>query len=318
MGLVIGSRGSALALWQSEYVAGLLQALHGPDFDVEIRVFSTRGDRIQDRPLPEVGGKGLFTAELEAALLGGDVDLAVHSLKDLPTELPEGLGVVAVPLRADARDALVLRKDHAAAAGDALMDPALGVELIPEGGVVGTSSVRRIAQIRRLRPDLECKDVRGNVPTRLRKLDEGGYDALLLACAGLDRLDLGDRVTRRLDGAWLGAPGQGAIGIEGRAGDMDVLELVRPIEHKATRIEVEAERTVLAALEGGCSVPLAATATASPSVLAIEASVLAEDGSDAVRIERRGESTLLGARRLGRIVARELIEGGALALLDRE
>lgn len=318
MGLVIGTRGSALALWQSEYVAGLLRALHGRDFDVEVRVFSTRGDRIQDRPLPEVGGKGLFTAELEAALQEGEIDLAVHSLKDLPTELPDGLGVVAVPVRADARDALVLRPDHLAAAVEGLADSRLGVELVPAGGVVGTSSVRRIAQMRRLRPDVTCKDVRGNVPTRLRKLDEGGYDALLLACAGLDRLELGRRITRRLDEAWVGAPGQGAIGIEGRAADAEVLELVRPIEHRPTRIEVEAERTVLAALEGGCSVPLAATAVASSTVLTIEALVLAPDGSDAVRVHRRGESTLQGARRLGRIVARELIEGGASELLGRE
>jgi len=318
MGLVIGTRGSALALWQSEYVASLLRGLHGPSFEVEVRVFSTRGDRIQDRPLPEVGGKGLFTAELEAALLGGDVDLAVHSLKDLPTELPEGLGVVAVPIRADSRDALVLRPDHVAAAADALGAVRSGVELLPEGAVVGTSSVRRIAQLRRLRPDVICRDVRGNVPTRLRKLDDGGYDALLLACAGLDRLGSGDRITYRLDGVWVGAPGQGAIGIEGRADDEAVLELVRPIEHRPTRVEVEAERTVLGVLEGGCSVPLAASATASATALTIEAVVLASDGSDAVRVERRGEATLLGARRLGRIVARELIEGGALPLLGRE
>jgi hydroxymethylbilane synthase len=319
MGLVLGSRGSELALWQCQYVARLLQSMHGPSLEIEIRVFSTKGDRVQDKPLPEIGGKGLFTEELEGALSRGDIDLAVHSLKDLPTVLPVGLGVVAVPRRADPRDAMVLRPDHCESLGEEVRaDPRLGLELLPEGAVVGTSSVRRVAQLHRMRPDVVCKDIRGNVPTRLRKMDEGQYDALILACAGLDRLGLGDRITRRLDGVWVGAPGQGAIGIEGRGTDERVLELVRPLEHRPTRIEVDAERTVLAALEGGCSMPLAAAAKVSRTTLRLEVVVLAPDGSQAVRVERRGEATLQGARRLGRIVARQLLERGAGALLGRE
>lgn len=312
--LVIGSRGSRLALWQSEAVSDMLRTLH-PQLDVHIEVFSTKGDRVTDRPLPEVGGKGLFTAELEEALHDGRVDIAVHSLKDLPTELPEGLGVVAVPKRADARDALVLRPEIREQVAERLGLSRGGVDLLPHGAVVGTSSVRRRALMIRLRPDIELRDVRGNVPTRLRKLDEGGFDALLLACAGLDRLGLSDRVDVRLDPPWLGAPGQGAIGIEGRAEDYDVLELVRPLEDRGTRIEVEAERTVLAVLEGGCSVPLAVRGEVSPTSLRLAAAVIAPDGSAALRAERKGEPTLQGARRLGRVLARDLLDKGAAELL---
>ncbi len=314
--LVIGSRGSKLALWQSNAVADMLRTLH-PTLDVHIEIYSTKGDRVVDRPLPEVGGKGLFTAELEQALHDRTVDIAVHSLKDLPTELPEGLGVVAVPKRADPRDALVLEPELREAAVQRLPLSRGGVDLLPEGAVVGTSSLRRSAMLHRLRPDLVTRDVRGNVPTRLRKLDEGQYDALLLACAGLDRLGLGDRIDVRLDPPWLPAPGQGAIGIEGRAGDYDVLELVRPLEHKSTRIEVEAERTVLSVLEGGCSIPLAVRAEAGNTTLSLSAMVLSPDGAQALRAERKGEATLQGARRLGRVLARDLVDRGARAVLSQ-
>ena len=319
MKLVIGSRGSKLALWQSEYVAELLRAVHGPDLDVEVRVFSTKGDRIQDRPLPEIGGKGLFTAELEQALYDGEIHAAVHSLKDLPTELSPGLGVVAVPVRADSRDALVLRADHREAMAAALaageLDPRDNFAFVPEGAVVGTSSVRRRAQLLQTRPDLKVRDVRGNVDTRLRKLDEGRYDAILLACAGLDRLGLGERVDRRLAAPWVSAPGQGAIGVEGRTDDAEALELLRQLEHRPTRVEVEAERTVLAALEGGCSLPLGVHGVVSSSNLTLTALVLAPDGGRSLRAVRDGEATPTGARRLGRVVARDLIDRGARALL---
>ncbi len=319
MSFVIGSRGSRLALWQSEYVADLLRAVH-PDIEVEVRVFSTKGDRIQDKPLPEIGGKGLFTAELEEALREGAIQVAVHSLKDLPTELPPGLGVVAVPPRADPRDALVLRPDlreQAAArmaSGD--FDPRDNFAFLPQGASVGTSSVRRRALLLRSRPDLEVRDIRGNVPTRLRKLDEGGYDAILLACAGLERLGLADRIDRRLEAPWIAAPAQGAIAVEGRVDDIDMLERVRQIEHRPTRVEVEAERTVLAALEGGCSLPLAVQAHAGRSVLSLAALALDPQGRRALRAERSGEATLMGARRLGRIISRDLLDRGARALLD--
>jgi hydroxymethylbilane synthase len=319
MTFVIGSRGSELALWQSHYVADLLRAQHR-DLEVEVRIFSTKGDRVLDKPLPEVGGKGLFTAELEEALLAGEIQCAVHSLKDLPTELPDGLAVIAVPPRANPADALVLREEHRARVAEQIgsvdFDPRDNFAFLPQGAVVGTSSVRRGAQLRRTRPDVEIKDIRGNVPTRLRKVDEGQYDATLLACAGLQRLGLGERIDRELAAPWVSAPGQGAIGVEGRADDVQALELLRQIEHRPTRIEVEAERTVLAALEGGCSLPLGVSATASSSALSLIALVVQPDGSRWLRAERRGEATLQGARRLGRIVARDLIDRGARDLIE--
>ncbi len=319
--LVIGSRGSKLALWQSEHVADRLRRVLGPSVDVAIEVLSTRGDRIQDRALPAVGGKGLFTAELEAGLRDGSIDLAVHSLKDLPTRNPDGIVLGAVPKRADARDALVLRSDHRAAWVDRLTSlPEAGPDAfggVPRGGVLGTSSVRRAAQARRLRPDLEIRDVRGNVDTRLRKLEEEGYDALLLACAGLDRLGWGERVASRLSSPWLGAAGQGALGIQARAGDYDTLVALQSLEHKPTRLEVESERAVLAALEGGCSVPLAAQATLDGARISLAARVLSLDGSEEAKSRRRGEATREGAQRLGRQVARELVDRGAARILGR-
>lgn len=319
MPFVIGSRGSELALWQARHVADLLHATHGASLAVEIRAFTTRGDRVQDRPLPAIGGKGLFTAELEDALRAGEIQVAVHSLKDLPTELPVGLGLLAVPIRGDSEDALVLRADHREAAllraGHPDVDPRDNFAALPEGAVVGTSSLRRVAQLRLTRPDARARDVRGNVATRLRKLDEGQYDALLLACAGLVRLSLEGRVDRRLLAPWVSAPGQGAIAVEGRVDDSEVLELVRPIEHRPTRVEVEAERAVLGALEGGCSLPLGVAARADGGTLALVALAVSPDGSRVLRAERRGEATPVGARRLGRIVARDLLDRGARELL---
>ncbi len=322
MRLIIGSRGSALALWQSNHVADVLRA-SAPGLDVSIEVVSTRGDRIQDRPLPEVGGKGLFTAELESGLRSGDIDLAVHSLKDLPTEDPDGIVLGAVPRRADPRDALVIRADHLAAFGERLReDPGGAVSggqfaALPEGAVLGTSSVRRRAQALRARPDLVLKDVRGNVDTRLRKLDEGRYDALILACAGLDRLGWSERVAARLGAPWLGAAAQGALGIQARAGDYETLVALQALEHKPTRLEVEAERAVLAALQGGCSVPLAAQATVDGARVTLTGRVLAADGSEEATSTRRGEATREGAGRLGRQVARELVDRGAARILGR-
>jgi hydroxymethylbilane synthase len=290
--LRIGTRGSELARWQSDHVAGLLRAL---GHDVEVQIFTTRGDVILDKPLPEIGGKGLFTAELEAALRQGVIDLAVHSLKDLPTEDAPGLAVVAIPERADPRDALVGPRPGAAAS----------LAGLPRGARVGTSSLRRRAQLLEQRPDLRVLDVRGNVGTRLRKLDEGQYDALLLACAGLDRLGLGHRIDVRLGGDWLCAAGQGALGIQGRADDDAVNKALAALDHPATRTECEAERGVLAGLGGGCSLPLGVRAVAGAELL-IQAALLLPDGTDAVRA--RGSSA--------EQVIRSLHDGQASRILD--
>lgn len=319
---VIGSRGSKLARWQSERVAALLAQLHGPAISVEIRIFTTRGDVILDKPLPEIGGKGLFTAELEQALAEGDIAVAVHSLKDLPTEQPEGLALLALPERADPRDALVLREDHVGALTRRIAEQPEGFEPrdpfagLPSGAVVGTSSLRRQAQLVRLRPDVEVRDIRGNVDTRLRKMDEGGYDAILLACAGLDRMGLGDRIHRRLDAPWLGAAGQGCMAVQGRADDEATAMLLHPLEHRPTRLEVEAERGVLASLGGGCSLPLGVRAQVSGDRLSLDAALLSPDGTSVVTASRVGEATRAGAERLARMLCRDLNDRGAQALLS--
>ncbi len=319
---VIGSRGSKLARWQSERVAALLQSLHGPAIDVQIRIFTTRGDVILDKPLPEIGGKGLFTAELEEALNAGEIAVAVHSLKDLPTEQPDGLALLALPQRADARDALLVRADHLAAQAERIaehpegFDPRDPLSAVPEGAVVGTSSLRRQAQFLRLRPDVDVRSIRGNVDTRLRKMDEGEYDAILLACAGLDRMGLGDRIHRRLDSPWLGAAGQGCMAVQGRADDEATAMLLHPLEHRPTRLEVEAERGVLAALGGGCSLPLGVSGRVSGDRLSLDAILLSTDGTSVVSAKRVGEATRTGAARLARTLCRDLHDRGAQALLS--
>ncbi|MBN94563.1 MAG: hydroxymethylbilane synthase [Deltaproteobacteria bacterium] len=314
--LRIGSRGSKLALWQSHHVAQLLEAAHGDALDVDVQVFSTRGDRIQDRPLPEIGGKGLFTEELERALHEGEIDVAVHSLKDLPTDSPSGLDVLAMPQRADPRDALVVRQDHLEAFVDSV-DESDPFGVLPKGGVIGTSSLRRAAQLRRHSSELVLHDIRGNVDTRLRKLDEGGYDGILLACAGLDRLGLGDRIYRRLDGMWLGAAGQGAIAIQGRAGDQETLRWLVAIDHGPTRLEVTAERTLLHVLEGGCSLPLGVRAEEVEGGLCLSAVLLTPESDLEVRSERSGAATMDGARRLGQDLAKDLMARGGERVLAR-
>lgn len=319
--IVLGTRKSALAMWQTDFVADALRAHHA-DVEVEIQQFSTRGDQDLETPLPQLGGKGVFTAELERSLLDGSIDFAVHSLKDLPTDDPEGLAVLATPRRADARDALVVRADHLDAlaahldADPEAYDPRDPFAALPEGAVVGTSSLRRAAQIRRARPDITTADVRGNVGTRLRKLDEGNYDALLLACAGLDRLELGDRIHRRLDPPWLGAAGQGALAVQGRFEDAELREIILPLDDRATRLEVIAERAVLSTLGGGCSLPLGVSANVSHSRLQLAARLLSPDGTAIAEAKRDGEATGRGAQRLAVILARDLMERGAQAILD--
>ena len=290
--LVIASRGSQLALWQARWVAAQLSAA-GQECRIEI--IRTTGDKITDVPLAKVGTKGLFTKEIEEALLDGRAHLAVHSLKDLPTELPEGLVLAAIPEREDPRDAMVGRT----------------LANLPQGAKVGTSSLRRAAQLRQLRPDLQVESIRGNLDTRLRKLDEGQYDAILLAAAGLKRLGWGDRIAEILSPEQMcPAVGQGALAIEARAG----FEGVAMLDHADTRTAVLAERGVLGALGGGCQVPIGAYATVSEGRVHILAIVAAPDGTQVIRAEAEGpsaEASLIGAS-----LAAELLTRGARQILE--
>jgi hydroxymethylbilane synthase len=292
----IGSRGSALALWQAEHVRALLMAR---GHECRIQVITTTGDRVQDRRLESVGGKGAFLKEIEEAMLAGEVDLAVHSLKDVPTALPDGLRLCAVLARADPRDALV------SARGARFAD-------LPAGSVIGTSSLRRQCQVRALRPDLAVTDLRGNVDTRLQKLRDGRCDAVILAQAGLERLGRAGEATEVLDAAtFLPAPGQGAIALECRGEDQTIAAAAAPLNHAKTAREVEAERALLKALGGGCNVPLGAYAAAAGQELRLAAFVGRADGSSLVRGERRGTDP--GA--LGRELADDLLARGAATLL---
>lgn len=276
--VIVGSRASALALAQTRLVVATLEELH-PGIAFEIQRITTRGDRVLHRPLSKVGGKGLFVRELEEVLLAGQIDLAVHSLKDLPTEQPAGLLIAAVPQRADPRDALVTRDGHR------LAD-------LPPGARVGTSSLRRMAQLRALRPDLEILDIRGNVDTRLRKLDEGRYDAIILAAAGLARLGLSERVAEFLDPeTMLPAPGQGALAVEARVDDPATRALVEPLDHHPTRLAVEAERAFLRRLGGGCQVPMAAHAWLDGDSLRLRGMVADVDGSNVIYAVLRGPAS---------------------------
>ncbi|HYW42348.1 MAG TPA: hydroxymethylbilane synthase [Bryobacteraceae bacterium] len=293
--LVIATRGSQLALWQARWVAGAL-AVRGHECRIEI--IKTTGDKITDVPLAKVGTKGLFTKEIEEALLDGRADLAVHSLKDLPTELPQGLVLAAVPEREDARDAVV---------GKPLAD-------LPPGARVGTSSLRRAAQLRKLRPGLVIESVRGNLDTRLRKLDEGQYDAILLAAAGLKRLGWGHRIAEILPAdVMCSAVGQGALAIETRAASTG-FEASVLLDHPATHAAVTAERGVLAALGGGCQVPIGAHATVQNGRLHILAVVASPDGSELVRAESEGPAS--EAESIGRALGAELLTRGARQILE--
>jgi hydroxymethylbilane synthase len=293
--LVIASRGSQLALWQAHWVSGQLAAA-GRESRIEI--IKTTGDKITDVPLAKVGTKGLFTKEIEEALLDGRADLAVHSLKDLPTELPEGLVLAAVPEREDPRDAIV---------GKRLAE-------LPRGAKVGTSSLRRSAQLRKLRPDLVVESVRGNLDTRLRKLDEGRYDAILLAAAGLKRLGWADRIAEILEPSVMcSAVGQGALAIETRASGAGRMACA-PFDHPDTHAAVTAERGVLGALGGGCQVPIGARATVHDGRLHLEAIVASPDGSELIRGESEGPAA--GAEAIGRALGEELLARGARRILE--
>ena len=303
--IVIGTRGSRLALWQTNWVKAELEK-HHPGIRVEIQVISTKGDRVLDVSLPKLGeqGKGLFTKELEEAIFDRRVDIAVHSLKDLPTELPPGLAIGAICEREDVRDALVARR---------------GVKSfkdLPNASTVGTSSLRRQSQLRALRPDLKLEPVRGNVDTRLGKLDQGEYDALVLAAAGLHRLGYAERITEHLaEEIVLPAVGQGALAIETRSDDSTVNEIVRPLEHHLTRLACEAERAFLKGLGGGCLVPIAAHAKIQSGQITLSGLVASTDGSEIVRGQVAGPER--EAESVGRQLADDLIRQGADRILDR-
>lgn len=335
--IVLGTRRSRLARAQTRRVAERLEETW-PGLEVEVRGITTEGDRVLDRPLPEIGGKGVFTAELEVALLEGEIDLAVHSLKDLPTDLGASFSVLGVPEREDPRDVLLLPGGPGR------------LEELAEESVVGTSSLRRTAQLRARRPDCKVESVRGNVETRIQKMESGRYDAVILAAAGLRRLGLlgregghdapgggrGEPALLEAPG-WLPAPGQGAIGLEGRAGDEETRRLARALEEPSVRTTVEAERSLLATLQGGCQVPIGALASWEEGVLRLDAVVLAEDGSREIRATGRTDLARLRAegpgavsadrpggersdlrreaRTLGRRVAEDLLDRGAGEIL---
>ena len=293
--LVIASRGSQLALWQAHWVQTQLAAL---GHESRIEIIKTTGDKITDVPLARVGTKGLFTKEIEEALLDGRADLAVHSLKDLPTELPAGLVLAAVPQREDARDAIV---------GKRLAD-------LPHGARVGTSSLRRSAQLRKIRPDLRVESVRGNLDTRLRKLDEGQYDAILLAAAGLKRLGWADRIAEILPvDVMCSAVGQGALAIETRERGAG-WDACRALDDAATHAAVLAERGVLGTLGGGCQVPIGAHARIENGRLYLLGVVASPDGSEVIRAETEGPVS--EAAKLGQALGRELLHQGARRILE--
>jgi hydroxymethylbilane synthase len=304
--LIIGSRGSKLALWQAEWVRSRLSAIY-PHLEVRIEVIKTSGDVLKDAPLSVIGGKGVFTREIEEALLDRSIDLAVHSLKDLPTLLPSGLTIAVIPEREDARDALVLRSDFS------LAEPS--IRNLPRGAIIGTSSLRRLAQLRHQRTDLEIKELRGNVDTRLRKLDAGDYDAVILASAGLRRLGFSERISAPVSTAeMLPAVSQGALGIETREADALTREMLAPLDHEPTRLACMAERAMLRGLGGGCQLPIAAYATISGDRLRLEGLTAALSGEPVVRDEIEGAAKT--AAQLGETLAARLLERGASSLLS--
>lgn len=297
----IGTRGSLLALKQSEAVKETLESLW-PGLRVELEIIKTTGDKILDVPLAKVGGKGLFVKEIEDALLSRQVDLAVHSMKDVPSVLPDELMIGAVPEREDPRDVLVIHDVHE-------------LSQLPAGSVVGTSSLRRAAQIRKLRPDVKIENLRGNLDTRLRKVQEGLYDVIILAAAGLHRMGWQERITSYLDPKdFLPAIGQGAIGIEIRKDDALMRELLTPLHHIETAVAVEAERSLLKTLEGGCQVPIGGHARINGDVVELDGLVASLDGS--VIYRRTRKAPVREAETLGRMLAQELLEAGARQILE--
>lgn len=299
MKLIFATRPSALARWQTQHVISQLKS-RWAELTCEEVVITTKGDRVLDQPLPQIGGKGLFTYELEQALLAGRVDAAVHSLKDLPTDDKPGLKVGVIPERADVHDVWVCPQGH-------------GLDELPAGSVVGTSSTRRAAQLLAYRSDLKVKPIRGNVGTRIQKTIEGKYDAIILAAAGIIRLGLEEHITEYLPfEIMLPAPGQGALGIQFRTEDTGKFRILNAIDHAPTRLAVTAERTFLAALGGGCSLPVGALASVDGDSIQLQGVVAAQDGSRVLRVSAAGDTS----QDLGEQLAQQAIEAGAEDLIS--
>ena len=289
-------------MWQAEHVRDQLM-IHHPGLEVELVTFSTQGDKILDTPLAKIGGKGLFVKELEVAMLEGKADIAAHSIKDVPMEFPEGLHLATILEGEEPCDAFVSNSYDS-------------VDALPQGAIVGTCSLRRRCQLLNQRPDLVIRDLRGNVNTRLAKLDNGEFDAIVLACAGLLRLEMDERIRQRIPAELiLPAVGQGAIGLEAREGDDETLELLSVLDHQTTRYRVLAERALNHRLNGGCQVPIACHGIVDDDNLYLRALVGEPDGSNIVSGEIRG--SVNDAEKLGTELADELLGNGAKAILDR-
>lgn len=298
--LRIATRQSPLAMWQAEYVQSRLQQLH-PDLTVELVPMTTQGDKILGTPLTKIGGKGLFVKELEQAMLEGRADIAVHSMKDVPYQFPEGLELKVICEREDPTDAFVSNKYH-------------NLDDLPCGANVGTSSLRRKIQLLKARPDLKITDLRGNVGTRLSKLDDGNYDAIVLASAGLKRLGLEERIRSQFEPElMLPAPGQGAVGIEARTNDPELDAILKPLQDDTTSLRVLAERTITKTLQASCQVPVAAFATIDNDTLSLRALV---GGLDQQIIEASAEGPAQDALAIGQKVSQELLELGARELIQ--
>jgi hydroxymethylbilane synthase len=297
----IGTRGSKLALWQAKWVKKTLSKMY-PDLTITLVIIKTKGDKILDVPLAKVGGKGLFVKEIEEALADHHIDLAVHSMKDMPVEIPTGLMIGAVPLREVPQDILISRSKHR------LAD-------LPEGVLVGTSSLRRAAQLRHFRPDIIIADLRGNLDTRLKKLDQGKYDAIVLAAAGVKRLGVEKRISQVLDTeTMLPAVGQGALCIEIRDKDPRIESIVAALDHHPTRIAITAERAFLHHLNGGCQVPIAAHAFIKEHRVSITGLVAAVDGSTLIKEIHAGK--IEEAANVGITLAQKLLDQGAGSILE--
>ncbi len=297
----IGTRGSKLALWQAEWVKARIEERF-PSCCAELVVIKTRGDKILDAPLAKIGGKGLFVKEIEEALMDGRIDLAVHSMKDMPADIPEGLCIGAVPVRETPNDAIVSRNE-------------IPFSKLPEGARVGTSSLRRSSQLLNARPDISIAPLRGNIDTRLRKLETENLDAVILAAAGLTRLGMGDRITEELDpGILLPAVAQGALCIETRENDARIAQIVETIDHDDSRTSVTAERAFLKRLEGGCQVPMAALARVRGRTIFMEGLVADIDGTRIIRDSVSGKRS--DAYDLGTTLAEKLLARGAQKILN--
>lgn len=302
--LIVGTRSSQLALWQADFVIGELQKQY-PELVIEKRLMTTKGDKILNAPLAKIGGKGLFTKELETAMLEGDIDIAVHSLKDMPVVVPEGLVITAITQRADPGDAFVSPKYES-------------FQQLPQGAKVGTSSLRRRAQLLHVRPDLQIEDLRGNVNTRLRKMEEENFDGIILACAGLKRLGFGARIRQVLPQSMcLPAVGQGALAIECRQDDKATRELLNFLNDRGTRLCTEAERGFLATVEGGCQVPVGVHATMDENdSIQVEAVIASLDGRTLLREAMTGSvADSDGAEALGVALAKKLLNMGGREIL---